>query len=138
METEKVRHVLVAEDNMATANAIRFNLKKAGLKVTVARCGKSARKLLDQDDFDLVVTDFQMPGMTGGELCKQMAEDPRLADIPVILLTAKTHETDLTYELEVMSGMGMLPLRTIMSKPFSPRELVQKVRAYLRAEAGTA
>lgn len=138
METEKARHVLVAEDNMATANAIRFNLMKAGLKVTVARCGKTARSLLDQQDFDLVVTDFQMPGMTGGELCKQMAEDPRLASIPVILLTAKALETDLTYELEVMSGMGMLPLRTIMAKPFSPRKLVQKVQAYLRAEAGTA
>ena len=138
VEAETVEHVLVAEDNMATATVIRYNLESAGFKVTVARAGDAARRLLDKHDFDLVVADYQMPGMTGGELCEQMARDERLANIPVILLTAKAMEIDVTHQLEVLSDLGMLPLRTIMAKPFSPRELIQRVRTYLRAEAGTA
>ena len=136
--SEEVKHVLVAEDNMATATAIRYNLEKAGLKVTVARCGESAWKLLSERDFDLVVSDFQMPRMTGGQLCEKMGQEPRLAGIPMILLTAKALEPDSTHPLQVLRSLGVVPLRRIMPKPFSPRELVQTARELLEAGAATS
>jgi len=135
--SEEVKRVLVAEDNMATATAIRYNLEKAGFQVTVARCGKSAWDLVSQQEFDLVVSDFQMPGMTGGQLCERMGQDPRLAKVPMILLTAKAVEPDSTHPLQVLRGLGVVPLRKIMSKPFSPRELIETARSLVEARAAT-
>ncbi len=135
--SEEVKHVLVAEDNMATATAIRYNLEKAGFKVTVARCGESAWKLVSGHEFDLVVSDFQMPGMTGAQLCERMGQDARLASIPVILLTAKALEPDMTHPLQVLRGLGVVPLRKIMPKPFSPRELVETARSLVEARTVT-
>ena len=131
--SEEVKHALVAEDNMATATAIRFNLERAGFEVTVARCGESAWKLLSEHEFDLVVSDFQMPGMTGGQLCERMGQDPRLANVPMILLTAKAFEPDSTQPLQELQGLGVVPLRKIMAKPFSPRELVETARGLVEA-----
>ena len=62
------KRILVAEDDIAMGGVIRFNLQKAGFDVTLVRSGKAAWELLEQADFDLVVSDFQMPEMTGGEL----------------------------------------------------------------------
>ena len=134
----EVRHVLVAEDNMATATAIRYNLEKAGFKVSVARCGQSAWKLLNERDFDLVISDFQMPGMTGGQLCEKMGQEPRLANTPMILLTAKALEPDSTHPLLALRNLGVVPLQKIMSKPFSPRELVHTARSLLEAAAAAS
>ena len=136
--TEEVKEILIAEDNPGTATVIRYTLEQAGFKVTVARCGESAWKALNEHDFDLVVADYQMPNMTGAELCQRMGEDARLADTPIILLTAKAFESDATYPLKVLSRMGAVPLRAVMPKPFSPRELVLKVRSCLEAGAATA
>ncbi len=136
--SEEAKHVLVAEDNMATATAIRFNLEKAGFRVTVARCGNSAWSLLGEHDFDLVVSDFQMPGMTGGQLCERMGQDQRLRTTPMILLTAKALEPAAVYPLEVLRGVGVVPLREIMSKPFSPRELIQTARRLVETPAATS
>jgi len=133
----EAKHVLVAEDNMATATAIRYNLQQAGFEVTVARCGNSAWELLNERSFDLVVSDYQMPGMTGGELCERMGREPRLTQIPMILLTAKAVEPDSTHPLQVLQGLSVVPLRKIMSKPFSPRELVQTARSVMEARAAT-
>ena len=115
------KHILVAEDSAATNRVICHILESAGFKVTAARSGQRAWELLKDHAFDLVVSDFQMPGMTGGELRRRMQQDARLARIPVILLTAKGYELDKTD--------GKLSVVAIMPKPFSPRELLRTVAA---------
>jgi CheY-like chemotaxis protein len=136
--SKEVAQILVAEDNPGTATVIRFALEQAGFQVTVARCGESAWKVLSEHDFDLVVADYQMPNMTGAELCQRMGEDARLADTPVIILTAKAFESDMVCPLKTLAQMGAVPLRAIMPKPFSPKELVLEVRSCLEAGAATA
>jgi two-component system response regulator AtoC len=111
------------------SGVIRFSLNKAGFDVTTAKCGQTAWNLLQEQDFDLLVSDFQMPGLTGGELCERIRNDPRLAPLPVILLTAKG------MELESARYLDDLSVSTIMSKPFSPKELVRVVETCLTAEA---
>ncbi len=126
--TTETGHILVAEDNAAMAGVIRYNLEKAGFEVTLARCGQTAWELLESQSFDLVVSDFQMPGINGGELCQRIRQDERLAQLPVILLTAKGLELDLSwYEDE-------LGVSEVMAKPFSPRELTLAVQQHLAVE----
>ena len=126
--TTGARHILVAEDNAAMAGVIRYNLEKAGFEVTLARCGKTAWQLLESQSFDLVVTDFQMPGITGGELCQRIRQDERLAQLPVILLTAKGLELDLSWYKDELG------VSDVMAKPFSPRELTLVVQQHLAVE----
>jgi len=123
--TEHGERVLVAEDNLAMAGVVRFNLERAGFRVEVARCGRSAWELLKEQSFGLVIVDVQMPGLSGTELCERMRLVPRMADVPVILLTAKGLELDTDYHLE------QLGVRAIISKPFSPRELLDLVQECL-------
>ncbi len=119
--SEKPKRILVAEDNTALLAVIRFNLEKAGFEVTTAKCGRTAWNLLKEQDFDLLVSDFQMPGMTGGELCRRIRDDPRLAPLPVLLLTVRGFEPEVTRYVEELS------VSAVMSKPFSPRELTRTV-----------
>ncbi|MBN2477601.1 MAG: response regulator [Pirellulales bacterium] len=121
--TEPHKRILVAEDNVAMLGVIRYNLDKAGFDVTTAKTGQTAWDLLQQDTFDLLITDFQMPGLTGGEVCERIRRDPRLAQMPVFLLTAKGLELDEDYYLRQLS------VGAIITKPFSPRELVQTVQS---------
>lgn len=121
--------VLVAEDNVAMSSVIAFNLKKAGMEVVCAASGETAWKLLQQGDFDFLVTDFQMPGMDGGELCGRIRQEPRLAALPVILLTAKGLEIDAAYYRETLG------VSAVLGKPFSPRELTRLVQERLAAAA---
>ena len=121
--------ILVAEDNVAMGNVIGFNLKKAGLEVVHVVSGDMAWRLLQLRDFDLLVTDYQMPGMNGGELCRRIREELRLAAFPVILLTAKGLEIDVAFYRETLG------VSAVLMKPFSPRELTQLVQENLAAGA---
>ena len=124
MAHEKKR-LLVVEDNPAEAHVIAFVLEQAGYDVTVASDGRTAWDFLNREEFDLLVSDFTMPGMTGGELCARMRRDRRLAEIPVILLTARA------FELNSLMSQCPVSVSAVISKPFSPRELKQKVRECL-------
>jgi CheY-like chemotaxis protein len=117
--------ILVAEDNVAMANVIAFNLKKAGFDVLHAASGDLAWKKLQQQGFDLVITDFQMPGMNGGDLTRQIRQEPSLSKTPIILLTAKCLELEGEYSRETLGATAS------MMKPFSPRSLVQLVQEVL-------
>jgi CheY-like chemotaxis protein len=123
--------ILVAEDNVTMAGVIGFSLRHAGFEVTHAPCGQSAWDLARQERFDLIITDFQMPNMTGGQLCERIREVPELAEVPIILLTCKG------YELDAVHYQGTLGVSRIMSKPFSPQALARTVQECLQA-AGVA
>lgn len=118
---DKGKRLLVVEDHPAEARVLDFVLRRAGYDVTVASDGRTAWDLVNSEEFDLVVSDFTMPGMTGGELSARMRRDGRLAEIPVILLTGRA------LELKSLVRQGQMSVDMIISKPFSPRELKKKV-----------
>ncbi|MBM4017411.1 MAG: response regulator [Planctomycetes bacterium] len=122
------RKVLVADDEAPIANVVAMKLRAAGLEVTVAFDGGEAyeRALADRPDF--MITDLQMPGMSGLELCARLAAE-LAGGVPTILLTAKGFELD-------PSTLAGLPIRRVMTKPFSPRELLATVQELLALPAG--
>jgi two-component system alkaline phosphatase synthesis response regulator PhoP len=121
--TNNKARVLVAEDNPALALVVRFHLENAGFRVTVARNGEETWSLLQQQDFDAVVTDQQMPGLSGSEVCARMRREERLAGIPVVMLTAKGLEMELDRMRKELGVWQVLP------KPFSVRQLVEIVES---------
>ncbi len=119
--------VLVVEDNATLATVIRFNLARAGFRVTVARNGLAAWQLVQDEKFDVIVTDHQMPEMDGCEFCTRMRTLENYRSVPVILLTAKRLELDLARLRDELGVVDAFP------KPFSPVQLVQAVQQYLAA-----
>jgi CheY-like chemotaxis protein len=113
--------ILVVEDNPAQAGAIRFCLERCGLPCTVIANGYEAWKLLQVEDFALLLTDHQMPGLSGCQLVERIRQDLRLASLPIIMLTAKRLELDVSRLKEEFR------VNAVMMKPFSPRELIRLV-----------
>ena len=118
---ESHARILVAEDNPALAAVIKFNLRRSGLKVTDTRNGRKAWDAAQATTFDVVVTDHQMPEMTGVELCEKLRGLPQYAQTPIIMLTAKGLELDLDHLKASLGIAAALP------KPFSPVEMVKIV-----------
>ena len=121
------QRILIAEDNSVMANVVRFNLAKAGFEVVIAENGKIALKQAGEQQFDLIITDQQMPEMGGSEFCQRMRELKGYENVPVILLTAKGLELDLARLRDELGITATLP------KPFSPSRLVREVEALLAA-----
>lgn len=121
------RHILVVEDNAALASVVRFNLQRAGFRVSVACNGRVAWEAVQEEDFDLIVTDQQMPEMTGREFCERMRMLDQYRDTPVIMLTAKG------MELELPRLKAELGIAATFLKPFSPKEIVKAVENQLEA-----
>ena len=117
--------ILVAEDEPPLAFALQFSLERAGFVVAVAHDGGEAWELLQRDTFDLLITDDQMPKMTGSELCQRIREEPHFAQLPVIMLTGK--------EL----GREQLGWGEVIPKPFSPRRVVAMVKKRLLASSAS-
>ena len=123
------RRVLVVEDHLAMGGVIQFALRKAGLDVTLARNGRAAWELLQEQVFDLVISDFQMPDVNGGQLREMMCLDARLAKVPFVLVTAKGLELDEAYYCDKLS------VREIVNKPFSPRYLMRLAQEIVNGPA---
>lgn len=121
------RHVLVAEDNLAMADVVRFNLQNAGYTVTLCRNGHDALETLRRQPVDILITDYQMPGLNGEQLCRLIREEPALSALPVIMVSAKGLELDLDRLRDELN------LRTVLYKPFSPRELTRLVHTSLES-----
>jgi len=112
--------ILVVDDEVYILQVVALKLRNAGLEVECAGDGDEAFTLLKGKPFDLVVTDLQMPVMTGIELARMMAKEPALANIPVLMLTARGHALQ---EGEADS----VNIARVMQKPFSPRALLVEV-----------
>lgn len=118
--------VLIAEDNVAMAQVMRFNLQRAGFTVQLAADGRLALEYAKGTDFDLIITDFQMPGMNGEELCRALRQLSAYSDTPVLMCTAKGLELD---PLHLHQELGVTGL---VSKPFSPRKIVETAKALVQ------
>lgn len=110
--------ILIAEDNVVLGDVIRFNLERSGYAVTLARNGIEALRMVASQPFDLLVTDYEMPGVNGEELCYQVRNVLKLHNIKMVLCSAKGLEIDH----EALKAK--YAISAIVSKPFSIRHLV--------------
>ena len=117
--------IIVVEDEADILDVIEYNLTREGYKVLGFRDGEQGLEAIREEDPQLVLLDLMLPGIDGVEICKKVKEDPVTRDIPVIMITAKTEESD------VVLGLGV-GADDYVSKPFSPKELVARVKAVLR------
>jgi DNA-binding response OmpR family regulator len=117
--------ILVAEDDPDIGNLLDHYLKKAGFIATVVASGREVMPQIKRDAPDLVVLDLMLPGLDGLEVCRAIRSDPNSAAIPIIMLTAKGEESDRIVGLELGAD-------DYITKPFSPNEVVARIRALLR------
>jgi CheY-like chemotaxis protein len=115
------KRALIVDDNLALARVTQFALDRAGYETQTARNGRLALEMAQQSQFDVVVTDQQMPEMTGIELCRELRKLEAYAECPIVLLTAKG------LELELPRLREELGINAVFSKPFSPGAVVRAV-----------
>lgn len=118
-------NILVVEDEQAIAEMITTSLEMAGYQVKRAANGQIAFQMILEESPDLVLADWMMPMMTGIELAKRLKQEEKTAEIPIILLTAKSDEDNK------ISGFDA-GIDDYVVKPFSPRELLARIKAVLR------
>ncbi len=119
------KHILIVDDEADLVELVSYNLKKEGFTVDSSPDGESALSKIRKGKYDLIVLDLMLPGIQGIDLCRILRNDPKTAGLPVIMLTAKGEEVDKVLGLEMGAD-------DYMGKPFSPRELVARVKAVLR------
>lgn len=117
--------ILVVEDEKDIVKMLRYNLEKEGFKVIDARDGEDALDLAVRQHPDLILLDLMLPGMDGLEVCKALKKENKTSSIPIIMLTAKSQESDKVVGLELGAD-------DYITKPFSPRELTARIKAVLR------
>lgn len=117
--------ILIVEDDKHISRLVKFNLEKADYECAVAGTGEKALEALDSRPVDLIILDIMLPGMDGFGICRAIKEKDALKGIPIIMLTAKGEEVDRIVGLELGADDYMV-------KPFSPRELVLRVKAILK------
>ncbi len=119
--------ILIIEDDPDIAENLRYNLEREGLKTRVAETGeKGILAALDQKTPPaLIILDLMLPNMSGTEICRRLRREPQTRRTPIIMLTAKTSESDRVAGLDLGAD-------DYITKPFSVRELMARVRAVLR------
>jgi two-component system phosphate regulon response regulator PhoB len=117
--------VLVIDDEKDIVSLLRYHLEKAGFQCLEGMDGAVALRLVREHHPDLLILDLMLPGMDGLEICRHLRQDAATARLPILMLTAKAEEVDRVVGLEVGADDYVV-------KPFSPRELVARVRAILR------
>lgn len=117
--------ILIIDDEEDLIELVRYNLEQEGFQVQGATDGESGLDLALKETPDLVIVDLMLPGIDGLEVCRALRSSSRTASIPVIMLTAKSAESDRIVGLELGAD-------DYVTKPFSPRELAARVKAVLR------
>jgi len=122
--------ILIVDDEPDVVQLIEYNLKAAGYDVVTAADGNEALDLARSSSPNLIILDLMLPEVDGLDVCKVLRRDRSTAGIPIIMLTAKASETDRVLGLELGAD-------DYVTKPFSPRELVLRVKRLLRAETAS-
>ena len=120
-----VRRLLIVEDDKDIVELVRYNLEKEGYQTNVAGDGLTALSILKKSPPDLVILDLMLPKLPGLEVCREIRRDQALNRLPILMLTARGEEADRVVGLEMGAD-------DYVTKPFSPRELVARVKALLR------
>ncbi len=116
----KEKTILVADDESHILNVVSLKLRNAGFRIVCARDGQEAYDLVLLEKPDLLITDYQMPELTGLELCQKLHLLPEFANLPAIMLSARGYQL----EEKDTAASGIV---TMISKPFSPRQLLSAV-----------
>jgi len=117
--------ILIVDDEVHIVELIKYNLENNGYRAYTAYDGREALKLIDEKDMDLIILDLMLPEVDGLEVCKTVRKRETKGDIPIIMLTAKGEEFDKVLGLELGAD-------DYITKPFSVRELMARVKAILR------
>jgi len=122
--------VLVVEDEPPLAELVRYNLEKEDFRTLTVGDGEEAMLLVEEEEPDLIILDWMLPGLSGIEVCRRLRERKKTRAIPIIMLTARGEESDRIRGLD--SGAD-----DYIVKPFSPNELVARAKAVLRRSSPT-
>ncbi len=117
--------VLIVEDDPALIELLQYNLEAEGFGTTVVEDGDGAMAALEDEQPDLVILDWMLPNTSGIEICRQIRQNPMHKDMPVIMLTARTEESDRVRGLRTGADDYVV-------KPFSPKELIARINAVMR------
>jgi len=120
-----MKRILVVEDDPDIVELLRYNLAREDFEVHSAADGKKGLEMARRASFDLIILDLMLPQLSGLEVCKEIRRNPELSSLPVIVLTARGEETDRVLGLELGAD-------DYVTKPFSIREMVARVKALLR------
>lgn len=119
------KKILVIDDDPDILTLVQYNLEKEGYVVALCDNGSEALEKIDREKPDCLVLDIMLPGMDGREICRLLRANPLTRTLPVLLLTAKSGETDIVVGLELGAD-------DYLTKPFSPRVLLARVKALVR------
>jgi two-component system alkaline phosphatase synthesis response regulator PhoP len=122
---ESMKRVFVIEDDKDIVELVRYNLEKEDFQVTSSADGATGLAQVRKSPPDLLVLDLMLPKVSGLDICKEVRRDVSLNRLPVLILTAKGEEADRVVGLELGAD-------DYVTKPFSPRELVARIKALLR------
>ncbi len=120
-----MKKILVVDDEPDLVELVSYNLKKEGFRVSSAADGETALDAIKKGGIDLVVLDLMLTGMSGIDLCRMLRRNPKTESIPIIMLTARGEEQDRVTGLDAGAD-------DYVAKPFSPRELLARIKAVLR------
>lgn len=119
------KKIVVADDEAHILHVVSMKLRNAGYEVLTAVDGEEALELCSTEMPDLLITDYQMPYLSGVELCTRLREQESTRDIPAVMLTARGFDVGP----DEMAGAG---IKAVFAKPFSPREILQWVNDLLQ------
>ncbi|MFA7677631.1 MAG: response regulator transcription factor [Candidatus Omnitrophota bacterium] len=117
--------VLIVEDDKNIAKLVKYNLEKEGFSCSTVITGEDAMEYLDREPVDIIILDVMLPKIDGFEVCRRIRRIPSLAQIPVLILTAKGEEIDRVLGFELGADDYVV-------KPFSPRELILRLKNLLK------
>lgn len=117
--------ILVVEDEEDILELVSFNLDREGYQVVRAKSGEQALKTARMESLDLILLDLMLPGIDGLDVAKVLKNDKATREVPIVMLTAKGEETDIVTGLELGAD-------DYITKPFSPKIMIARIRAVLR------
>lgn len=129
IDETRTRNVVIVEDDEDIAESIRYNLEREGFRVRVAATGEDALNLILDRPPSLILLDLNLPHMSGFEMCRRLRAEAPTARVPILILTARTDESDKVLGLNIGAD-------DYITKPFGMRELVARVNAVLRRAEG--
>jgi DNA-binding response OmpR family regulator len=125
----RIRTIVIVEDDEDIADSIRYNLEREGFRVRVATTGEDALNLILDRPPSMILLDLNLPHMSGFEMCRRLRSESITARVPILILTARTDESDKVLGLNLGAD-------DYITKPFSMRELMARVNAVLRRADG--
>ena len=128
--SQSAKRILIVDDETHILQVLSLKLRNAGYEVIAANDGEEGLELAINKIPDLVITDFQMPYMTGLEMCKGLASFESTEQIPVLMLTARGYSLD-------DSDLADVNIKVVIHKPFSPRSILETVQQLLAENVAT-